>query len=177
MSTIILGRLANPAPNTWARALADTGGDDGTKHWAEALAGVIPAEALVAYSAMIAFFTVKGAETGLATSEPAASLKDEGWVWGLTLAILVVIPIVYAGSSGRLFKPWQHILRWVVAMVAFPVWLWLLPLSPWDTLFDLQEYKRAATGIVAAVVVVSSANYIFKRWPLPPPPTRSRGAN
>jgi len=60
MSTIILGRLGNPAPATWARAVEGTGGDDGRTHWAEALAAVIPAEALAAYSAMIAFFTVKG---------------------------------------------------------------------------------------------------------------------
>jgi hypothetical protein len=171
MSTIILGNLANPAPRAWARALAETGSDDGTKHWAEALAAVIPAEALAAYSAMIAFFTVKGADTGLATGQPGASLKDEGWIWGLTLAILVAIPIVYAASSGSVFRPWQHILRWVVAMVAFPVWLWLLPLSPWDTLTDLQEYKRAATGIVGAVILVSLAKYLLKRWPVPPPPT------
>jgi hypothetical protein len=171
MSTIILGRLASPAPTAWARALADADGDDGKKYWAEALAAVIPAEALIAYSTMIAYFTVKGPETGLATGEPAASLKDEGLVQGLTLAILLAIPLVYGGSSGRLFRPWQHILRWVIAMVAFPVWLWLLPLSAWDTVVDWDGYKRAAVGIVAALIVVSLANYVFKRWPLPPPPT------
>jgi hypothetical protein len=50
------------------------------------------------------------------------------------------------------------------------LWLWLLPLSPWDTWIDWDGYKRAALGVVAALVVVSLANYLFKRWPLPPPP-------
>ena len=87
-------------------------------------------------------------------------------MWGLTLAILIAIPIVYAGSSGHLVGG-RYFLRWIVAMVAFPIWLWLLPLSPWDTVTDLDAYKRAASGIVAALIVVSLANFVFKKWPLP----------
>jgi hypothetical protein len=166
MSTIILGRLANPSQPTWGQAVDAAGGDDGKKHWAEALAAVIPGEAIAAYSAVAAFFTVKGAEAALDTEEPAAAFNHEWWVFGLSVAILLAIPIVYAGSAGVWYHR-RHALRWGMAMAAFPVWLWLLPLSPWDSVLDLDGVVRAGVGIVAALVVVSLANYLFKRWPLP----------
>jgi hypothetical protein len=168
MSTVILGRLSAPRQPHWQEAVAGEAGGE-TQHWTDALAAVIPGEALAAYIAMIAFFTVQG------TGE-TSTLKDKGWVWGLTVVIWFLIPLAYASGSGILFQP-KHVLRWSVAMVAFVVWLWLLPLSPWDvppwdgepwdTIKDLDGEKRAATGVVAAFAVVIGAGYLFKKLPLP----------
>lgn len=158
MSTIILGRLGNPVGPAYAAALNE--GGDPKKHWAEALAAVIPGEALAAYTAIISFFTVKGTEGA------AASLTNEPWVQGLSVGVMLLIPVVYAASSGNLWGK-KHILRWVVAMVAFSAWLWLLPLSVWDTFIGWDNDIRAATGIFAALTIVSAANFRLKRFPLP----------
>jgi hypothetical protein len=163
VSTFILGRLVNADRPAWAQVLDKD--PTATKHWIEALAAVIPAEALAAYTAMISFFTMEGED------EASASLTDESWVRGLTLAILLAIPLVYAAGSGNRLGG-KHVVRWLVAMIAFAAWLWLLPLSawnlfPWDPISSLAAHIRAATGIVGALVIVSGAGVLFRRWPLP----------
>jgi hypothetical protein len=135
-------------------------GPDPKKHWAEALAAVIPGEALAAHATIISFFTVKGADGA------AASLTNAPWVQRLSVGVMLLIPIVYAASSGNLLAR-KHVLRWVVAMVAFAAWLWLLPLSVWDTFVRWDNNIRAGLGVLAAVLIVSAANYLFKKYPLP----------
>jgi hypothetical protein len=155
MSTIILGRLAKR--ESTLRGTTDT------TYWLEALAAVIPGETLAAYAVIIAFFTKD--ENG------AASFTNEGAVRWFSLGLLVAIPIVYAASSGALLWPPAHPLRWFVAIVAFLAWLWLLPLSVWNTFdwIDWDKDIRAAVGVFAALVIVSLATYLFKRVPVDPP--------
>ena len=153
MSTFILGRLTVPR-NRSARAA-----DDQKGHWLEALAAVIPGEALAAYTAIISFFTVKGSDGA------DASLSNPGWVKGLSLTVMLAIPIVYGSASGHILGG-RHVLRWAVAMVAFAAWLWLLPLSVWDTITDLDANIRAGVGIAGALVIVSAASFLFKKWPV-----------
>jgi hypothetical protein len=65
-------------------------------------------------------------------------------------------------------------------MIAFLGWLWLLPLSVWDTLIELDKDIRAAIGLVAAMIILAAANYVFKRVPAvleaTPIETRAPGA-
>jgi hypothetical protein len=152
MSTLILGQLT--------RADGIGRGDDPKKHWLEALAAVIPGEALAAHTAMISFFTEKG-------DGADATLTSESVVVVLTLLIgFVGIPLLYGGASGGALGG-KHVLRWTAAIVAFAVWLWLLPLSIWDTFVEMDADVRAGIGIVAALLVVAAAQFAFKRWPLP----------
>ena len=90
-------------------------------------------------------------------------------VRGLTLVILLAIHLAYASTSGKLLGK-GHFVRWLMAMIAFLAWLWLLPLSvwsltTWDTIDTLDASVRAATGIVAAFVILAAANYLFRRLP------------
>jgi hypothetical protein len=77
---------------------------DPKKHWLEALAAIIPGEALAAYTGFLSFFTVGG------TGEATATLTREGWVQILSLVVLLSIPLVYAASSGR-FTGKGHVWR------------------------------------------------------------------
>jgi hypothetical protein len=153
MSTVILGQLARPEGIVQIS-------DDPKKPWVEALAALVPGEALAAYTAMISFFTKKGEGT-------EATLTHEGWVAALTVAIAVLgIPFLYGRNSGVIWQR-RHALRWGAAIVAFAVWLWLLPLSLWDTFVDLDGAIRAGVGIVAALIVVAAVQYAFRIRPLP----------
>jgi|SRR5262245_15958482 len=166
MSTIILGVLSRPAAPGDA-GLVDGAGDD-KKRWAEALAAVIPGEALAAYTAMIAFFTVKGTGTEASLSHPTAVR----WTSGV---ILVAIPVLYATTAGKFFTI-PDFVRWGMAIVAFGAWLWLLPLSVWDTVKwvkNLDAAVRGGVGVTAAFAVVVLANFLFKRFPVPPSPPAS----
>jgi hypothetical protein len=163
MSTFILGRIAKPtARPAYAERLQEEDADE-KKHWVEALAAIIPGEALAAATAMLTYFTVKDANG-------AATLSHETAVRVLSLVIMLAIPIVYGASSGVILGK-AHVVRWFAAMVAFAGWLWLLPLSVWDTfdkVADLDESVRAAAGVVAALVIASSAAFLFKKIPVPP---------
>ena len=162
MSTYILGHLATPDS-----ALRD---DDPKKPWLEALAALIPGEALIAYTSLIALVTEKP------EGEAAAKLTREPLVVVFTLVIAAAIPFLYGiGSGGKLGK--RHALRWIAALVAFAVWLWLLPLSVWDIVMDDltkhvwseldDQITRSVLGILAAFVVVTAAGFAFKKWELP----------
>jgi hypothetical protein len=158
MSTVILGQLAKPDP---AGLTAD---DDSKKHWLEALAAIIPGEALIAATGFLTYFTVK-AEDG------ATSLSNDWAVRITTVVIALAIPFLYGGNSGHIFGL-AHVIRWFVALVAFAAWLWLLPLSVWDTFawvteeFDANE--RAGYGIGAAILILAVAGFLFKTKPVPP---------
>jgi hypothetical protein len=157
MSTVILGQIAKPDPAGLRTA-------DDKKHWLEALAAIIPGEALIAATAFLTYFTVKA-------DDGATSLSNDWGVRITTGVIALAIPFLYGGNSGHIFGL-EHFVRWFTALVAFAAWLWLLPLSVWDTFARITEEfdanERAAYGIGAALLIVGVAGFLFKKIPVPP---------
>jgi hypothetical protein len=165
MSTLSFAMLTNRRDE----AAPGTSSDEskpGVSTYVDAVAALVPAEALTLHAAIIGYTTKITGQT-TAITEP----KLLAWsFWGLIVlaAILYIAPRLYSHKTD-----WWDALRILIPMIAFVVWTMLQRATAFDAAFpSLTEVPRTVIGLFIAVLLGLAAaglSYQADQKPRPAP--------
>lgn len=135
----------------------DGGGGEGVTKYAEALAGLVPAEAL-ALHAVILGFTTK-------TDGGTTTITDASVLGGCFWALLAISVLLYVFGRWRLWGGLDYI-KVFVPPLAFFLWMLLQRTSAFDAVnSSWSGDARQAIGVLGAVVLAAIAGLIAYKAP------------
>jgi hypothetical protein len=129
-----------------------TTGAPGVSTYVDALAALVPAEALTAHAAILTFTTDTVTN---ANGRAIITVTDPGTLVWVFYALIVVSMVLYA--VGRLMaKEWDRLdwLRMLIPPLAFVGWTMLQKATAFDAVAPhFQQAGRSATAIIGAILL------------------------